>query len=104
METRITERPQDVLQLLGRNASFRCAAFGIPRPTISLMLTATDNSMSMVSPNISSELDGGVISAELNLTNITAENFGVYACIATNMFYDDMEMALLEQGSESLNI
>ena len=95
----ITEPPQDALQLEGRNVSFRCAAFGIPRPNITWMLTTTDN-MLMELSSTSSEVDGGTIRAELNLTNITTADFGIYSCITTNMFNDDMEMALLEQGSE----
>ena len=95
----IIELPQDALQVLGRNVSFRCVAFGIPQPTITWMLTATDNTM-MVLNSTSSEVDGAVIRAELNLTNITVQDFGVYSCIASNMFSDDMEMAILEQGSE----
>ena len=96
----IIEPPQDALQVLGRNATFRCVAFGIPQPTITWMLAATDNTMMMLS-STSNEVDGAVIRAELNLTDITVENFGVYSCIASNMFGDDMEMAMLEQGSES---
>ena len=98
VEPMIIEPPQDALQVVGRNVSFRCVAFGIPRPTITWMLTATDDTMMMLSGT--SEVDGGVIRNELNLTNLTVQDFGVYSCIASNIFHNDMEMATLEQGSE----
>ena len=98
VEPMIIEPPQNALQVVGRNVSFRCVAFGIPRPNITWMLTATDDTMMVLSGN--SEVDGGVIRNELNLTNLTVQDFGVYSCIASNMFHDDMEMATLEQGSE----
>ena len=47
------------------------------------------------------EEDGEVISAELNIIGITLGDFGIYTCVATNMFANDMEMAELEQGSKS---
>ena len=78
-------------------------AFGIPRPSITWIFTErddTDDTFSLVNGTIIEE-DGGVISAELNITSITLGDFGIYTCVATNMFADDMEMAELEQGSKS---
>ena len=96
----ITEKPQDALQLLGRNVSFRCTAFGIPRPNITWMFMDRNGTLSTLNSTNSEEY-GGIISAELNLTSIIAEDFGMYTCIATNMFAGDMEMAELEQGGKS---
>jgi len=95
------EQPQDVLQLQGRNATFRCSAFGIPQPNITWLFMARDGTETNLS-STNSELIGENIVAELNLTDITSEDFGMYSCIATNMFDSDIEMALLEEGSTLL--
>ena len=95
----VIEKPHDVLQLLGRNASFRCTAFGIPRPSITWMFMNLNGTPSMLD-STNAEGVGGTITAELNLTSITLGDFGMYTCIATNMFDDDMEIAELEQGGK----
>ena len=59
-----------------------------------------NGTLSLVSGTIIEE-DGEVISAKLNITSITLGDFGLYTCVATNMFANDMEMAELEQGSKS---
>ena len=92
----IIEKPQDALQLLGRNVSFGCVAFGIPRPSITWMFMDRNGTPSMLD-STNTEGAEGTITAELNLTSITLEDFGMYTCIATNMFDDDMEIAELEQ-------
>ena len=97
----IIEQPKDALQLKGRDVSLRCTAFGIPRPDITWIFVDHNNAMNELTSTNSEEIDVGVINAELNLTDITAEDFGVYTCVATNMFNDDMEIANLEQGSKS---
>ena len=96
--------PQDVLQLQGRNVSFRCSAFGIPRPNIIWIFMALNNSTNSLNntDNLNSsseEVDRNIIAAELNLTNITAADFGIYSCIATNVFANIMEMASLKELS-----
>ena len=101
MVPNIIEQPEDALQLMGRDVSFRCTAFGIPRPDITWIFVDRNNAMNELTSTSITEIDGGVIYAELNLTAITTEDFGVYTCVATNKFEDDMEMADLEQGSKS---
>ena len=97
----ITEPPQNASQLEGRNVSFRCAAFGIPRPNITWMF-APANGMPMepLNDGIIIDMDDRSIRVELNLTNITSGDFGAYYCVANNMFNNDTARALLEQGSE----
>jgi len=90
-----------VLQLQGRNATFRCSAFGIPQPIIKWLFVAF-NGTETNQLSTSSEGIGGNIDAELNLTDIAAGDFGIYSCIATNIFHFNIEMASLEEGSMSL--
>ena len=97
----IIEQPEDALQLVGRDVSFRCTAFGIPRPDITWIFVDRNDATNELTSTSIAEIDGGVIYAELNLTAITTEDFGVYTCVATNDFSDDKEMADLEQGSKS---
>ena len=95
----IIQPPQGALQLQGRNISFMCTAFGIPRPSITWMFVGVDGTMDEPSSTNIKEIEN-VVTAELNITNIKPEEFGIYSCIATNMFNNDTEMALLEEGSK----
>jgi len=93
----IVQAPLNILQLQKSDVKFNCTAIGYPAPVITWNFTNTDgvhivlNSTSNVSYN-----DKTV--AELDITNITKDDFGNYSCDAVNSVGSNSAVAILQSG------
>ena len=93
----IVQAPQDVLQLQKPDVKFICTANGYPAPDITWNFTNLSNVITVFnSTNTSS--DRNSTTAELDLINVTANEFGNYSCVAFNGFGDDSAVAMLQSG------
>ena len=90
----ITQGPQSISYLQGRDANFSCSANGIPSPTI--LWTFTNNSNVATTHRSDRNYYSGInVTGELDLLDVAEDDFGTYTCIAVNIFDTDTKVATL---------
>lgn len=97
----ITQGPQSISDLQGTDANFSCSADGMPPPTILWTFTNNDNEVTSLlsTRNYRSSINA---TGELDLMNVTEEDFGTYSCVAVNRFDTDTKVATLVLKSSKL--
>lgn len=90
----ISQGPQSISDMQGTDARFSCFASGIPPPTILWTFTNNKNEATALSSTRSDQATGNA-TGELDLLDVTEENFGTYSCVAVNIFDTDTKAATL---------
>ena len=103
MIPKILQGPQSISELQGRVTSFNCSASGIPPPTILWTFTNNDNEVTAFSSTRNNKASENVMS-EVDLFDVTEDNFGTYSCIALNIFDTVAEVATLVVKSSKFTI
>ena len=80
----ISQGPQSISDMQGTDARFSCFASGIPPPTILWTFTNNKNEATALSSTRSDQATGNA-TGELDLLDVTEENFGTYSCVAVNI-------------------
>jgi len=93
----IIQAPQNVSQLQKSAVKFNCAANGYPAPVIMWNFTNL-NSVVTVLDSTTNTSNSNSTTAELDLMNVTVNNFGNYSCVAVNEFGADSAVAMLQSG------
>jgi len=93
----IVQAPMNVLQLQKPSITFTCIAIGNPLPKITWNFTNTDG-VYIVLESTSNTIYNDRTVAELNITNITKDDFGKYSCDAVNKVGINSSVAILQSG------
>lgn len=100
---KITKGPQSISDLQETDANFSCSADGIPPPTILWTFTSNENSVTTLGST--KNYNSGIhVTGELDLLNVTENNFGTYSCVAVNRFDTDTKVATLVLKSSKLYV
>jgi len=98
---KITQGPQSISDIQGRDVNFSCSANGIPPPNILWTFTNNDNIVTTIGST--RHYDGNLnATGELDLMDVTEDKFGTYSCVAVNIFDTDTETATLVLKSSKL--
>ena len=94
MIPKILHGPQSISELQGTVANFNCLSSGIPPPTILWTFTNNNNEVTTFSSNRNNKTSENVM-GELDLFDVTEDDFGTYSCVAVNIFDTDTKTATL---------
>ena len=89
---KVLQGPQSISELQGTIANFNCSAYGIPPPNILWTFTNDSNEATALKSTRDGEESENVV-GELDLFDVTEENFGTYSCVAVNIFGADTSSA-----------
>ena len=89
---KVLQEPQSISELDGTTANFNCSAYGIPPPNILWTFTNDSNEATAFVSTRDSIASENVV-GELDLFDVTEENFGIYSCVAVNIFGTDTSNA-----------
>ena len=103
MIPKILQGPHSISKLQGTDANFNCSASGIPPPTILWTFTNNDNEVTPLT-SIRNNKASENVTSEVDLFDVTEDDFGTYSCIALNIFDTVAEVATLVVKSSKFTV